>query len=314
MPKRRQNKMLFRNPKIFFPARRPVGRKGKLTMRIITRWLTRYTVLALCALCAAWTAFPPPSAAAAKDATDAPLSLQDTLPTTPKADRLMTQAEPRVKKELARKGMRLGQPVFMRIFKLSKQLELWLYSRGEFRLFKTYPVCNYSGYVGPKLAEGDWQSPEGFYTVSAEQMNPKSRFHLSFNIGYPNRYDAERSCTGSAIMVHGNCVSQGCFAMGNEQIEEIYLLAYQAFLQGQEQFSIHIFPFPMTRENLVKFRYSPWYDFWSNLTAGYNAFEQTRQVPTISTVRGRYVFEDEKDQWIRKRWVLIQKEKNPQER
>ncbi|MCI5137565.1 MAG: hypothetical protein D3922_03930, partial [Candidatus Electrothrix sp. AR1] len=247
-------------------------------------------------------------------AADAPLNRQDTLPTTPKAEFLMTQAEPRVKKGLARKGMRLGQPVFMRIFKLSKQLELWLYSRGKFRLFKTYPICNYSGYVGPKLAEGDWQSPEGFYTVSAEQMNPKSRFHLSFNIGYPNKYDTERSCTGSAIMVHGRCVSQGCFAMGNEQIEEIYLLAYQAFLQGQEQFSIHIFPFRMTRENLVKYRYSPWYDFWSNLATGYNAFEQTRQVPIISTAGGRYVFEDEQYEWIRKRWVLIQKNKSHQGR
>ena len=315
--------MLFRNLNlnlnIPFPARRslrrsvrhPVRRpEEKLIMRIITRRLTHYTVaLTFCALCAASTAYPPPSALAA---TAVSISRQDNLPTTSKADRLMTQAEPRVKKELARKGMRLGQPVFMRIFKLSKQLELWLYSRGKFKLFKTYPICNYSGYVGPKLAEGDWQSPEGFYTVSAEQMNPQSRFHLSFNIGYPNRSDAERSCTGSAIMVHGNCVSQGCFAMGNEQIEEIYLLAYQAFLQGQEQFSIHIFPFPMTRENLVKYRSSPWYDFWSNLAAGYNAFEQTRQVPTISTAGGRYVLEDEKDAWIRKRWVLIQQKKGAQ--
>jgi murein L,D-transpeptidase YafK len=283
-------------------------------IRRITRRRIRYTAparYALCALCAAWIVLSPFSAAAG------PFSRQDALPalpTTPEADRIMTQAEPRVRKELARKGLRIGQPVFMRIFKLSKQLELWLYSRGQFRLFKTYPICNYSGYVGPKLAEGDWQSPEGFYTVSAEQMNPESRFHLSFNIGYPNRYDTERSCTGSAIMVHGNCVSQGCFAMGNEQIEEIYLLAYQAFLQGQEQFSIHIFPFRMTRENLVKYRYSPWYDFWSNLAAGYNAFEQTRQVPTISIAGGRYVFEDEKNEWIRKRWVLIQKEKNPEKR
>ncbi|MCI5124119.1 MAG: 2-dehydro-3-deoxyphosphooctonate aldolase [Candidatus Electrothrix sp. AR5] len=284
-------------------------------MCIITRLLTRYTVAltfcAFCALCSASTALLPPLASAA---TATSISQQNNLPTTPKADLLMTQAEPRVKKELARKGMRLGQPVFMRIFKLSKQLELWLYSRGGFKLFKTYPICNYSGYVGPKLAEGDWQSPEGFYTVSSHQMNPKSKFHLSFNIGYPNRSDTERSCTGSAIMVHGNCVSQGCFAMGNEQIEEIYLLAYQAFLQGQEQFNIHIFPFPMTRENLVKYRSSPWYDFWSNLAAGYNAFEQTRQVPTISTAGGRYVLEDEKDAWIRKRWVLIQQKKGAQER
>ncbi|MCI5149594.1 MAG: hypothetical protein D3916_09445 [Candidatus Electrothrix sp. MAN1_4] len=98
--------------------------------------------------------------------------------------------------------------------------------------------------------------------------------------------------------------------MGNKQIEEIYLLAYQAFLNGQEQFSIHIFPFRMTRANLVKYRHSPWYKFWSNLATGYNAFEETRQVPTVSTTRGRYVFEDEEDQWIRKRWVLMQQQEN----
>lgn len=264
--------------------------------------LTRYTCLALCA---AWAGI---AALSSSPVTAVPLTREQSLPTSPKADRLMTQAAPRVQKELTRKGMRLGQPVFIRIFKLSKQLELWLYSRGKFRLFKTYPVCSYSGYVGPKLTEGDWQSPEGFYTVSGEQMNPKSRFHLSFNIGYPNRYDTERSRTGSAIMVHGSCVSQGCFAMGNNQIEEIYLLAYQAFLQGQEKLSIHIFPFHMTRKNLVKFRHSPWYGFWSNLAAGYNTFEQTRQVPTVSIAKGRYVFEDEKEQWTRKRWVLLKKQ------
>lgn len=309
MPKRKRKKMLFRNLNRVFP--RPRYRSGeKKTMQATTRSLARSTFFALCAGWAGgWVAFFSLSAATA-----APLSQEGGLPTTPKADRLMTQAVPRVQQELARKGMKLGQPVFMRIFKLSKQLELWLYSRGKFRLFKTYPICSYSGYVGPKLAEGDWQSPEGFYTVSGEQMNPKSRFHLSFNIGYPNRYDSAWNRTGSAIMVHGSCVSQGCFAMGNGQIEEIYLMAYQAFLQGQEQFGLHIFPFRMTRKNMAKFRHSPWYNFWSNLAAGYNAFEQSRQVPTISTAGGRYIFEDERDQWIRKRWVLIQKEDAPQKR
>ena len=288
-------------------------------MRTITGHLTGYILLLLCASAGitgiTWTApFPPSVSAGSLSQLGEELSEEESPPTTPKADRLMSQAEPRVRKELARKGMRLGQPVFMRIFKLSKQLEVWVHSGGEFRLFKTYPICSYSGYVGPKTAEGDWQSPEGFYTVSAAQMNPRSSFHLSFNIGYPNRYDSERQCTGSAIMVHGNCISQGCFAMGDDRIEEIYLLAYQAFLNGQAEFAIHIFPFRMTRENMGKFRSSPWYDFWSNLAAGYNAFEQTHQVPTISTAGGRYVFEDEKEQWIRKRWVLIRKPDDPQER
>lgn len=308
MLKRRRKKML-RNLERILPDRQS---EGELTMRMTTRYLAAYAVLVLCLTWAGLTGptfFP-------SSVTAGPLTLnrEDSLPTTPKADRLMSRAEPRVIKELARKGMRLGQPVFMRVFKLSKQLELWVYSRGEFKLFKTYPICSYSGYVGPKLAEGDWQSPEGFYTVSGEQMNPRSRFHLSFNIGYPNGYDSEQNRTGSAIMVHGRCVSQGCFAMGNEQIEEIYLLAYQAFLHGQEKFSIHIFPFRMTRTNLVKYRHSPWYRFWSNLATGYSAFEQTRQVPTISTAGGRYVVEDEKKEWIRKRWVLMQKREDSLER
>lgn len=258
-----------------------------------------------------WTIPPPALTSSAQNSVHQKVSP----PTTPKADYIMSQAMPRVKKELARKGLQLGQPVFMRIFKLAKQLELWLYSQGKYKLFKTYSICSYSGYIGPKLAEGDWQSPEGFYRVSGEQMNPKSRFHLSFNIGYPNRYDLVWSRTGSAIMVHGRCVSQGCFAMGNKQIEEIYLLAYQAFLAGQEDFSIHIFPFRMTRANLLKYRQSPWYDFWSNLAMGYKAFEQTHLVPKISTVKGRYVVEkkEKKDPWKGKRWVLMRKKKNPLE-
>ncbi|MCI5221288.1 MAG: 2-dehydro-3-deoxyphosphooctonate aldolase [Candidatus Electrothrix sp. AR4] len=241
----------------------------------------------------------------AGDTEEAPTALT----TTPKADFLMMQAQPRVKRKLAGKDLQLGQPIFIRIFKLSKELEVWMLNKGKFRLFKRYSICSYSGYVGPKLYEGDWQSPEGFYTVSAEQMNPKSRFHLSFNIGYPNKFDTERNCTGSAIMVHGKCVSEGCFAMGNRQIEEIYLLAYQAFLQGQESFSIHIFPFRMTKANLSKHRSSPWYGFWSNLTAGYNAFERNHQVPVISSKQGRYIYEEDQQQWIQKRWVLIQEKK-----
>lgn len=248
-------------------------------------------LLLLCILIADRAASPLSASAAASWNEAGENEVSPALPTTPKADALMVQARPRVEKELAHKGLQLGQPVFIRIFKLSKQLEVWMMSGGKFRLFKTYPVCSYSGYVGPKLYEGDWQSPEGFYTVSAERMNPRSRFHLSFNIGYPNKFDTERNCTGSAIMVHGKCLSQGCFAMGNNQIEEIYLLAYQAFLQGQESFSIHIFPFRMTKANLSKYRSSPWHGFWSNLTAGYNAFERNHQVPMISSEKGKYFFE-----------------------
>ena len=206
-----------------------------------------------------------------------------------RADYLMDQARPRVSKELARRGFQLGQPVFMRIFKIPGRLEVWLKKGGTFQLFKTYYICRYSGYTGPKLYEGDWQSPEGFYSVSAEQMNPKSRYHLSFDIGYPNAFDTAQNRTGSAIMVHGNCSSQGCFAMGNKQIEEIYLLAHNAFLHGQERFSLHIFPFELTSHTLAKYKSSPWYGFWKNLQQGYDAFEREHQVPLITAARGSYV-------------------------
>lgn len=214
--------------------------------------------------------------------------LDGLLPTSPKAETFMSNAQPRVERQLAAKGMRLGEPVFMRIFKRSKQLEVWVRKEGRFDLFKTYPICAYSGTVGPKLREGDLQSPEGFYTVSGGQLNPLSRYHLSFDIGYPNAVDRENNRTGGAIMVHGKCISEGCFAMGNLQVEEIYLLAHQAFLQGQKQFSVHIFPFRMTKENLERNRNSQWAGFWENLQEGYEFFEQERQVPVITAAGGRY--------------------------
>lgn len=200
----------------------------------------------------------------------------------------MANARPRVLRQLNAQGLRLGDPVFMRVFKQPKQIEVWLQTEGKYELFKTYPICTYSGLIGPKLREGDQQSPEGFYTVSGGQLNPASRYHLSFDIGYPNAVDRENKRTGGDIMVHGKCISEGCFAMGNMQIEEIYLLAYQAFLQGQKDFGIHIFPFRMTRENLEQNRHSGWIAFWENLKEGYDAFEQTRQVPLITADGDRY--------------------------
>jgi murein L,D-transpeptidase YafK len=177
----------------------------------------------------------------------------------------------------------------MRIFKMDGDLEVWMKKDGRYALYKTYPICTYSGYPGPKLYEGDWQSPEGFYTVSARQMNPNSLYHLSFNVGYPNSFDKSRKRTGSSIMVHGNCSSRGCFAMGDSKMEEIYLLAHAALAGGQKSFSLHIYPFRMTAHNMSKFSSSPWIGFWKNLQEGYKAFEMSRQIPTITAENGRYV-------------------------
>lgn len=219
---------------------------------------------------------------------------QDELPTTLKANILMANARLRVERQLAAKGMQLGSPVFVRIFKLPKQLEVWLrQDNNKFELFKIYPICTYSGRLGPKLREGDQQSPEGFYRVSWQQLNPASKYHLSFDVGYPNMVDQSNQRTGSAIMVHGRCISQGCFAMGNLQIEEIYLLAYQAFLHGQKDFAVHIFPFRLTKENLAAHDHSRWTEFWQNLRQGYEFFEREHRVPFIVAENGQYAVEKE---------------------
>ncbi|MCL7486596.1 MAG: murein L,D-transpeptidase [Desulfobulbaceae bacterium] len=210
-------------------------------------------------------------------------------PVNEKVETVLAKVTPALAKELNAKGFRLGAPIFIRIFKLSAQLEVWLDRNGRYELFRSYPVCDFSGYPGPKLHEGDWQSPEGFYTVSADQMNPRSSFHLSFNIGYPNEYDTYRNRSGSNIMVHGSCSSMGCFAMNDYRMEEIYTLAHAALSNGQQSFAVHIFPFRMTADNMDKFRSSPWIGFWQNLKEGHDAFALSGQVPAIQVVGGRYV-------------------------
>jgi murein L,D-transpeptidase YafK len=222
-------------------------------------------------------------------------------PTTQRADSLMAQTRQKVERDLRAKGFAVGQPVFIRIFKLPGTLELWMDKGHGYDLYKTYRICNYSGFPGPKINEGDWQAPEGFYSVTAEQMNPKSQFHLAFDIGYPNDYDTSRNYTGNLIMVHGNCKSVGCFAMTDNRIEEIYMLAYAALMQGQEQFDVHIFPFPLNAKNLKKFAASPWIRFWKTLEPGFSAFEHYRQVPEVAVKNGQYVITPRTSQLAMKR-------------
>jgi murein L,D-transpeptidase YafK len=198
---------------------------------------------------------------------------------------------PRLQTEMAAGGLAFGQAIFVRVFKESRELELWTLSGNAFRLFKTYPICTYSGDLGPKLAEGDHQSPEGFYSVTPSQMNPNSRYHLSYNIGFPNEYDRAHGRTGSYLMIHGNRLSAGCYAMTNAGIEEIYLLAEAVFKSGQERFPVHIFPFRMTEENKARQTGSPWREYWDNLKQGYDLFENTKVPPEVSVKDRRYVFD-----------------------
>jgi murein L,D-transpeptidase YafK len=212
---------------------------------------------------------------------------------TPKSERSKAVVEamsPVIHGELDKKGFRLGDPVYIRIFKENKTLEVWLKKKGKFALFKTYPIATFSGTLGPKFQEGDKQSPEGFYFVTPRMLNPNSKFHLAFNIGYPNKYDQDLGRTGSAIMVHGKQQSIGCYAMTDPVMEEIYTLVDAALSTGQKFFRVHIFPFHMTDDNLKHHIDSPNIDFWKNLKQGYDAFERTHTPPNVTTKNHRYRF------------------------
>jgi len=191
---------------------------------------------------------------------------------------------------LGRKGMDTGAPIFVRIFKEESELEVWkARDDGRFYHFKTYPICNWSGNVGPKTALGDKQAPEGFYRVSDTQMNPNSQYYLAFNLGYPNAYDRSLQRTGDALMVHGKCKSVGCYAMTDALMEEIYSLAREALKGGQTSFEVHAFPFRMTEANMVRYQGNPNVPFWKTLKLGYDFFEKYRLPPTVAVCEKRYV-------------------------
>ncbi len=193
--------------------------------------------------------------------------------------------------EMVMRGMSMDNPMYIRAFKSEMKLELWVKNsyRNEFELFRSYDICSKSGTLGPKLKEGDLQTPEGFYDVTHGRLNPNSKYFLSFNIGYPNQYDRAHRRTGSALMIHGECVSEGCLAMTNKNIAEIYLIIEQNFKYGHQSIPVHIFPFRMTDENMAMRRYSKWYPFWQDLKKGHDYFEKHHIPPRISVIGKRYI-------------------------
>jgi murein L,D-transpeptidase YafK len=190
------------------------------------------------------------------------------------------------------KGMEETAPILIRIFKEESVLEVWKKEQDSprYALLTTYDICKWSGDLGPKKAEGDRQAPEGFYTITPAQMNPKSSYYLSFNLGYPNAYDRSLGRTGAHLMVHGACSSRGCYSMDDEQIQEIYSLARLAFQGGQRDFQVQAFPFRMTPDNMAKHRNDENIAFWRMLKEGYDHFEVIRQPPKVDVCSQRYVF------------------------
>jgi len=217
---------------------------------------------------------------------------QQPVPSSSRARKAIMQVRPRLDQDFLNSKLHIGSPIFLRIFKEEKILEVWVKNEDDFQLFREYQICTYgSESLGPKIRQGDGLAPEGFYFVTPKRLNPLSQFHLSFNLGYPNQYDRVHKRTGSALMVHGDCVSIGCYAMTDEKIEEIYTIADAALRNGQEFFRVHIFPFRMTAENMKRHDKSKWYTFWENLKEGYDIFEHNSHIPpNVEVVNKRYVF------------------------
>lgn len=192
---------------------------------------------------------------------------------------------------MAAKGIDPAAPILIRAFKKEAELEVWKQNRaGRYVLLKTFPICRWSGQLGPKRKTGDRQTPEGFYSIPAAKMNPNSSYYLSFDVGYPNAYDRAHGSTGSYIMAHGTCSSMGCFAMTDAQIAEIYSLARDALASGQSAFQFQSYPFRMTPANMARARTEPHMDFWRQLKEGYDRFEATGQELNVAVARGRYTF------------------------
>jgi len=202
------------------------------------------------------------------------------------------------------RGFSLGAPAFVRIFKRRSQLELWLAQPGSgeaqagsgqrFTLFKTYDICKWSGKIGPKLAEGDHQSPEGFYAIEPWQLRRWSKNHRAIEIGFPNAFDRANGRTGSHIQIHGGCGSEGCFAMTDRGVEEIFDIVRAALQNGQARVPLHIFPFRMSEDNIAsaegRTNGRDWAAFWGRLLPAYTQFEETRRVPEVTVCGKGYAY------------------------
>ena len=193
-------------------------------------------------------------------------------------------------RRLATRGFHIGDPAYIRIFKSENRLELWLAENGRYRLFEAYPICAWSGALGPKVTEGDGQTPEGFYGITPAQMNPRSRYDKAFNLGFPNAFDQANGRSGSFLMVHGNCASAGCFAMTDSGIEEIYRLMAAALAAGQRSIAVDALPFRLSTANLAAHSHDPAIGFWRRLAEGETEFARRGAPSTVFVCNRRYAF------------------------
>ncbi|GJE56098.1 L,D-transpeptidase family protein [Methylobacterium thuringiense] len=217
-------------------------------------------------------------------------------PATAQQDKASAPIPPSTLALIKARGSSAEAPILLRAYKKESEIEVWKRAgNGRFVFIKTYPICRWSGQLGPKTKTGDRQTPEGFYTVAKSQMNPNSHYYLSFDVGYPNAYDKAHGYTGSAVMVHGICSSMGCFAMTDTVAGELFAVAREAFSGGQTAFQFQSFPFRMSAANMARYRSDANIAFWRQLKEGSDRFEATGQEPVATVTAGRYAFAPLKD-------------------
>ncbi|MFD0764052.1 L,D-transpeptidase family protein [Mucilaginibacter lutimaris] len=197
---------------------------------------------------------------------------------------------PSLQKELSTQKFDSRYRIYIRIIKQLNLMEVWAKKGKTYEIFKRYNICYYSGGLGTKISDGDGKSPEGFYTIGPKQLNPVSSYHLSINIGYPNKLERLKGYTGDAIMIHGSCASIGCYAMTNPTIEEIYTLVYKALEAGQNSINLDIFPFRMTDGHMKEFERSPNIAFWKTMKPGYDLFEKNHIPAVANVIDKQYAF------------------------
>lgn len=183
----------------------------------------------------------------------------------------------------------LGSSVYIQIFKEERTLELYARLQGEYRLLQSYRICNFSGGLGPKRREGDFKSPEGFYSIDMQHLKPDSKFYRAINIGFPNDFDKSQGYSGKYLMIHGGCQSIGCYAMTDAYMDEIFNYVKMAFINGQSKVDISIYPFRMTEQNMQRHRNSTYINFWRQLQPGYTYFAKNRMPPPVGVINGQYV-------------------------
>ena len=188
-----------------------------------------------------------------------------------------------------RAGSTATSPALIRIFKESKELELWKMAKdGKFELVRIYDICAFSGELGPKQKQGDRQAPEGFYSITTGQLNYQSIRFVSLNTGFPNAYDKAHNATGTALMIHGGCDSAGCYAIEDGPAQEVFTSVRDSLKSGQKSVQLQIYPFRMSKWAMFTNSNNKNIDFWQQLKFGYDKFENIKKPIEFTVVKGRY--------------------------